>query len=812
MIKRLTRQVFYNKVTFMDKRSIIASAATVSHGIVCPEKKSTFTNEKIQNRLVKFQQLFFAQQKKIEALESREIDITLPDKKVIKGSSFKTTPFEIALKISKKLAEKVIVAKVQYSKKEASFFGGITNCDDAHDFEAQESWELVDLTSPLEGDCNLELVTFDSPEGQETFWHSSAHILGRSLENIYAGFLTHGPPLKAGGFFYDVYVGEVKITPENYAKIEEKANELVSQNLPFEKLLLTKKEALDLFEDNPFKIKLIQTKIGENEKTTAYRCGDLIDLCTGPHVPSTNRIKAFKVLKNSSSYWLSNQNNDVLQRVYAISYESKKQMDEYIKQQEELAKRDHRTILEAQSLVHFNPLTPGCAFHLKHGTRIFNSLIDFIRNQYKYRGFTEVNTPNLFKNELWKISGHYFKYKEDMFFVKSDDDEYGVKPMNCPSHCLIFNSTLRSYRDLPIRLADFGVLHRNEASGALGGLTRVRKFHQDDAHIFCREDQILEEILASLDFLNYIYDVFGFQYSLELSTRPEKYLGTIDQWDTSEKALSDALNKTGRPWTINKGDGAFYGPKIDIKVLDCYKRKHQLGTIQLDFNLPQRFNLQYKEKEAEVEVYDASKNPEKGESKIQEVKKHEDEQKHTENEGPNEDELKKMTEEEKYSIIKKHKNGFKRPVIVHRAILGSLERCIAILCEHFGGKWPFWLSPRQIAILPVSSKFSGYAEKLKNRLVIEGYYADVDNSNLTLNKRIRNAQMEQYNVIIVVGEHEETKKTVAIRLRDSEKVEEGVSISKFLRILKDLHPKVSNAEANYHQNALYGDDEIQKHE
>jgi threonyl-tRNA synthetase len=368
-------------------------------------------------------------------------------------------------------------------------------------------------------------------------------------------------------------------------------------------------------------------------------------------------------------------------------------------------------------------------------------------------------------------------------------------------------------------LADFGVLHRNEASGALGGLTRVRKFHQDDAHIFCREDQIGDEILSSLEFLNYIYDIFGFQYSLELSTRPEKYLGTLEQWASSEKALSEALDKSGRPWSLNPGDGAFYGPKIDIKVLDCYKRKHQLGTIQLDFNLPQRFNLQYKEKDAETEnddnegdtTQDNSVNKQGKDHKHKHSKKEEHPKDHEhplEQDLLSEDALKKMTEEEKYSIIRKVKTGFKRPVIVHRAILGSLERCIAILCEHFGGKWPFWLSPRQIVIIPVSAKYNGYAEKLKNRLTVEGYFVDVENSNLTLNKRIRNSQLEQYNVIIVAGEKEENSKTVAIRYRDSDKVEADVKISQLMQILRDLHPKPSKAELQFKENSLYGDDEL----
>lgn len=827
MLRMLNSVLRFNKSILMDKRSIVASAATVPQGVVVPDKKVTFTAEKKQTRLEKFNALVAQQKQQLEKMPTREIDITLPDGKVVKGQAFKTTPMEIAMKISKKLAERVIVARIQYTSKDAGFFSGITDCDDMETHEAEGTKELIDLNAPLEGDCTLELLGFETPEGQQTFWHSSAHLLGRSLEHVYNGYLTHGPPLKTGGFFYDIFTGEAKVNEGDYQKIEEKMQELVSQNAQFEKLLLTKQQALDLFSDNPFKILLIQTKIGEDQKTTAYKCGDMVDLCTGPHVPATGRIKAFQVSKSSGAYWLGKAENDSLQRVYGISFENKKQLDEHIKIQKELEKNDHKNIIEQQHLVHFNPLTPGCPFQLQHGTRIFNTLIDFMRNQYKYRGFTEVNTPNLFKNELWKISGHYFKYKEDMFFVKSDDDFYGMKPMNCPSHCLIFKSTLRSYRDLPIRLADFGVLHRNEASGALGGLTRVRKFHQDDAHIFCREDQIMDEIMGSLDFLNYVYDVFGFQYELQLSTRPEKYLGTLEQWDNAEAALTNALNQCGRPWTLNKGDGAFYGPKIDIKVLDCYKRKHQLGTIQLDFNLPQRFNLQFKTNEGEDEKAHEDKPAEEGhkaeegaapadKKEKKDKKKNADKQKkeeipenkHEAEPQPDQAEHHKdIPEEERYAQIQKLKHGFARPVIVHRAVLGSLERCIALLCEHFAGKWPFWLSPRQIAIIPVSAKFEAYGNKLKNRLVAEGYFADLDNSSLTLNKRIRNAQIEQYNVILVVGEQEEQAKTVAIRYRDSEKVEHNVQIGALLKILKSFKPKPSKPELTLHENSLYGNDE-----
>ncbi len=809
-------------------RSIVSSQGTVANGLVVPDKKANFLAPQIQARLEKFGSLYKVQCERLAALPSREIDITLMDGKVIKGASFKTTPLEIATKISKKLAEKIVVARVKYTKRDVSFFSNIVDCDEEKaecSDKKEDTFEMIDLNTPLEGDCNIELLTFDDPEGKQTFWHSGAHIIGRALEQVLNGYLTHGPPLKEGGFFYDIFAGERKVTPDDYKSLEAKAGELISANHPYERLLLSKKEALDLFSDNPFKIKLIQSKISDEAVTTAYRCGDLVDLCTGPHLPSTGRVKALKVLKNSASYWLSNQSNDVLQRIYAIAFPSKKELDEYIKIQEELAKRDHRNIVEAQGLIHFNPLSPGCLFFLPHGARIFNRLIEFMRNQYHFRGFTEVNTPNTFKNDLWKMSGHYFKYKEDMYFIKGDDDEHGVKPMNCPSHCLLFNSSLRSYRDLPIRYADFGVLHRNEASGSLSGMTRVRKFHQDDAHIFCREDQILAEIQDQLEFVSYIYSLFGFEYNFELSTMPEKHLGTREMWEGAEKALAEALDKNGKPWTLNPGDGAFYGPKIDIKVLDCYKRKHQLGTIQLDFNLPLRFNLQYKDNEtdkiekgedegAHIKDEQAKKeNPKKENQKKSKKPAQPEEQVPKEGEEDQdvepiaENTVSELTEEEKFGIIGKLKKGFKRPIIIHRAILGSLERCIAILTEHFGGKWPFWISPRQAVIIPVSNKFDGFAEKVKNRLLAEHFYADVDNSNLTLNKRIRNAQLSQYNFILVVGEKEELDGTVTVRERDQEKETGAIKVSALVQMFRGLAPKPSEAEKRVISQSFYNDDE-----
>jgi threonyl-tRNA synthetase len=392
---------------------------------------------------------------------------------------------------------------------------------------------------------------------------------------------------------------------------------------------LNKSEALELFSENPFKVQLIKNKIPENGKTTAYKCGNLIDLCMGPHLISTGIAKAFKVTKNSSCYWLGNANNDSLQRVYGVTFPSLKEMEEYVKRKAEEEKRDHRNIGKQQDLFMFHNLSPGSCFFYPHGAYVYNKLVDFVRKEYSLRGFTEVISPNIYNLRLWKTSGHYKNYKENMFMVKIENQGFGLKPMNCPGHCLMFDSKARSYKELPIRFADFGVLHRNEISGALSGLTRVRRFQQDDAHIFCAPDQIQQEVIGQLEFLEYIYKIFGFEYELYLSTKPEKALGSNELWEQAEKGLADALNQFGKPWKINPGDGAFYGPKIDIKLYDAIKRTHQCGTIQLDFQLPIRFNLSYRtdekvvktdeEKEADKKEREAKHKKSKKEKKVEKI-------------------------------------------------------------------------------------------------------------------------------------------------------------------------------------------------
>lgn len=752
------------------KRSNIASGPEVKGpvGKIGGQFELKSDPEFLQRRLSVFESLY---QSYIESLKSRPeepITISLPNGLTKNGIAFKTTPLDIAKEISRSLANDSIVAKVRFTRRLNT--ENLVCADEDHPEEHKSEtsgFELYDLNRPLEGDCELQLLPFDNPEAKTVFWHSSAHILGATLEKVYGAQLCIGPPLNPG-FFYDSYLGEHHLAQENYSQITKAASEFISKKHPFQRLVLTKHQALELFSYNPFKVQLIQNKIPEDGKTTAYRCGHLIDLCTGPHVVDTGKVKAFTVTNNSSSYWLGNAENDSLQRVYGVSFPTKKELEEYIKLQEEAAKRDHRKLGISQELYFWHPFSPGSSFFEAYGTRIYNRLIEFIKREYAVRGFTEVVTPNLFSASLWKTSGHYKHYKDDMFMFDVENQEFGMKPMNCPGHCLIFDHSLKSYKELPLRLAEFGVLHRNELSGTLSGLIRVRRFVQDDSHIFCTKEQISQEVDGCLAFLDYVYKLFGFNYELELSTRPEKAIGSVEVWKAAEAQLAESLEKIGKPWKINPGDGAFYGPKIDIKVFDALKRKHQCGTIQLDFNLPKRFNLQFK-----------TGTPDK----------------------PYDEELIDYEDFKEQSV----KVGFDRPVIIHRAILGSIERMLAILTEQTGGKWPFWLNPRQIVILPVTEAHLDFAEKVKNRLWLEGFYAEVDTASLTLNKKIRNAQLAQFNFIGVIGNDELEAKTVDVRDRDSNVSLGKYTITNFVAFLKKQLPGPSEARVKLESEAFYDD-------
>jgi len=629
---------------------------------------------------------YLSKNKSEKKVESKPIKITLPDGSILDGVSNETTSLDIAKKISQGLANNAIVAKVNGT--------------------------LQDLTKPLSADCKLQILKFDDPQAKYVFWHSTAHILGEALEKIYHCKLCAGPPIDEGGMFYDTMMGSRTISESDHVIIMEMVKKIIGEKQPFEQIYVPKDVCLEMFKYNPYKLHYL-SEVEEGGMISMYRCGTLIDPCRGPHVPHTGRVTAFKILKNSSSYWLGKAENEVLQRIYGISFPDKKMLTEYEEQQKQAAERDHRNIGQKQELFFFHPLSPGSSFMLPHGARIYNKLITFIRSEYNNRGFTEVITPNMFNSKLWETSGHWANYKENMFTFKCDDTDFALKPMNCPGHCLMFDHRDRSYKELPIRFADFGVLHRNELSGALTGLTRVRRFQQDDAHIFCAQDQIKSELKGALNFMARVYGIFGFKFSLELSTRPEKFLGDIEVWNRAEKQLEEQLNEfkaeTGSEWKLNPGDGAFYGPKIDIHIKDAIHRSHQCATIQLDFQLPIRFDLKF------------SNNQDKPE----------------------------------------------KPVIIHRAILGSVERFMAILIEHTAGKWPFWISPRQVVMVPVNARNLDYAKKVQQLIHDAGYFVEIDTSDNTVAKKILRAQASQTNYILTVGDQEEKDGTVNIRTRDN---------------------------------------------
>ncbi|XP_043499803.1 threonine--tRNA ligase 1, cytoplasmic isoform X1 [Polistes fuscatus] len=638
--------------------------------------------EYIQERLVLWDKLKAEYDIEIEGKETQEITITLPDGKQVSGLSWRTTPYEIARNISQSLSDSVVIAKVNN--------------------------ELWDLDRPLETSCKLQLLKFDDPDAQQVFWHSSAHILGEAMERVYGGCLCYGPPIE-NGFYYDMYLGDKGISNLDFPFLETLYKRIVKEKQPFERLEMKKEDLLEMFKYNEFKVRILKEKV-HTPTTTVYRCGPLIDLCRGPHIRHTGKVKAIKVTKNSSTYWEGKADAESLQRIYGISFPDTKQLKEWEKFQEEAASRDHRKIGKEQELFFFHELSPGSCFFQPRGAYIYNTLIEFIRSEYRKRGFQEVVTPNIYNSKLWITSGHWQHYSENMFSFDVEKETFALKPMNCPGHCMIFDVRNRSWRELPLRMADFGVLHRNELSGALTGLTRVRRFQQDDAHIFCMADQIKEEVLGALDFLRHVYSVFGFTFNLCLSTRPEKYLGDLAVWDQAEKALEESLDTFGESWKLNPQDGAFYGPKIDITIMDALKRPFQCATIQLDFQLPIRFNLSYVNESGEKT----------------------------------------------------------RPVIIHRAVLGSVERMIAILTESYAGKWPFWLSPRQVMVIPVGTPFDEYAIEVKTKLWDAGFNAEVDTDpSDTLNKKIRNAQLAQFNFILVVGEIERNAGTVNVRTRDN---------------------------------------------
>ncbi|XP_064802489.1 threonine--tRNA ligase 1, cytoplasmic-like isoform X1 [Oncorhynchus masou masou] len=563
--------------------------------------------------------------------------------------------------------------------------------------------ELWELLRPLEADCELQLLGFNTTEGKQAVWRTGACVVGWVLERVF-GVEVCREGVSESGLYCDHL-------PENsalsLAELEERCKEGAGQKLPLSRLELNWQEVTELFQDNALRLQLIEEHMS-GPTVTVYRCGDSIGVCNGPLLPNTGLLKVFKMLQVSPVTLTNPVGTSGVMRVMGVAFPGEREREEWEREQEETRKRDHRRIGKDQELFFFNDVSPGSCFFLPKGAHIYNTLADFIKTEYRRRGFHEVVTPTLYSTALWERSGHWEHYSENMFTVTGDTHTYALKPMNCPAHCLMFEQRVRSWRELPLRWADFGALHRNELSGALGGLTRVRRFCQDDAHIFCTPEQLEEEIIACLDFVRSVYRVFGFSFHCLLSTRPTPCLGEPALWDHAEQQLERSLQQFGERWQFNPGDGAFYGPKIDIQIKDAIGRQHQCATIQLDFQLPIRFDLQYVGGDGETH----------------------------------------------------------RPVMVHRAVLGSLERMIAILAENFSGKWPLWLSPAQVMIIPVGGGSESYAQQVVRQFREAGFMADADDDHgATLNKKIRSAQLAQYNYIFVVGEKECVGGTVSVRTR-----------------------------------------------
>ncbi len=570
------------------------------------------------------------------------------------------------------------------------------------------SKEIVDLRSPILDDCSIEIVTTKSKAGLHVIRHSASHIMADAILRLWPDCKLAIGPSTDQGFYYDIDLDH-KITEDDLGLIEAEMKKVIKEDTPFERHTVEREASLDEFRraGEIYKVELIEGFDPEDE-LSVYRHGTTAfeDLCRGPHVPSTGHIKAFKLMRVAGSYWRGDEKRQVLQRIYGTAFPSKKELNQYLHNLEEAKKRDHRKLGKELELFMFHPTAPATPFFLPKGAVIYNELVNFMREKYLDYGYDEVVTPQILDVELWKRSGHWDKYQDNMFFTKFDKAEYGVKPMNCPTHALIYGSALKSYKQLPIRLADFGRLHRYERSGVTAGLTRVRSFCQDDAHIFCRDDQIGEEISQVIKMLNEVYETFGFDHlKIYLSTRPEKSVGSDEVWEKAEEGLRNALAENDIEYEVNEGDGAFYGPKIDFVVFDALDREWQLGTVQLDFTMPERFDLEYV-------------NPGDGKS---------------------------------------------RPVMIHRAILGSLERFMGIIIEHFAGNFPLWLAPVQVRVINISDSQREYAEGVVASLKKLGIRVDADYANTRIGGKIRDARNARLPFIAVVGDREKENGQVAVQ-------------------------------------------------
>ncbi|WP_418792567.1 threonine--tRNA ligase [Phosphitispora sp. TUW77] len=592
-----------------------------------------------------------------------------------------TRVIDIAAGISKGLAQNALAAKLNGKK--------------------------VDLDTPVNEDSTVEIITWDSEEGQDVYRHSTAHIMAQAVKNLFQGVKFGIGPSISEGFYYDFDIPE-KLSPEDLPRIEKEMQRIIKENLPFERMEVSREEALRMFADSGenYKVELI-SDLPEDAVISCYRQGDFIDLCAGPHVPSTGKVKSVKLMNLAGAYWRGSEKNKMLQRIYGTSFPKKSLLDEHIFRIEEAKKRDHRKLGAELELFSMHEEGPGFPFFHPKGMVLRNQLENFWREEHKKAGYQEIRTPVILNRSLWEQSGHWDNYKENMYFTNIDEVDFAVKPMNCPGGILVYKSKLHSYRDLPIRLGELGLVHRHELSGVLHGLMRVRCFTQDDAHIFMLPAQVTKEIIRVIDLIDKFYSIFGFEYHVELSTKPEKAMGSDEIWDMATDALKQALEEKDLDYKINEGDGAFYGPKIDFHLRDCLGRTWQCGTIQLDFQMPEKFDLTYIG---------------------------EDGQKH-------------------------------RPVMIHRVVFGSIERFIGILIEQYAGAFPVWLAPVQVKVLTVTDRGLDFAGEILKNLDENGIRGEVDGRNEKIGYKIREAQLEKVPYMLVIGDREVDSGSVAVRKR-----------------------------------------------
>ena len=608
------------------------------------------------------------------------INIKLKDGS-IKEIEDNSTVFDLAQSISRNLGKSALV-------------GEVNGC-------------LVDLNYKLKNNDEVNILSDDSEKAVEVIRHSSAHIMAQAVKRLYKNAkLAIGPSI-ANGFYYDFDI-DTQIIKEDLEKIEKEMNKIVKENLKFERIDVSKEEALKIMKDNDeiYKVELIND-LPEGEKISLYKQGDYIDLCRGPHIPSTKYAKAFKLISVAGAYWRGNEKNKMLQRVYGVAFSNLKELEIHLHNLEEAKKRDHRKLGKELKLFTFAEEGPGFPFFLPKGVILKNSLIDFWRKIHYEAGYVEVETPIMLNKKLWETSGHWYHYKENMYTSMIDDEEFALKPMNCPGGMIVYKSDSHSYRDFPMRVGELGRVHRHELSGALHGLMRVRAFTQDDAHIFMLPEQIKSEIKGVVELIDKVYSIFGFKYHVELSTRPEDSMGSDEEWKMAEDSLRGALDELNLQYVINEGDGAFYGPKIDFHLEDSIGRTWQCGTIQLDFQLPQRFELEYVGSDNE-----------------------------------------------------KH-----RPIVIHIVIFGSIERFIGILIEHFAGKFPTWLAPVQVKVLPISDKFNNYCDEVVKQFNENGIRVEIDQRNEKIGYKIREARNERVPYIVIIGEKEEGEGNISLRSR-----------------------------------------------